>query len=371
MPGFRPTRTSPPSKPAILGGRAGPLLASVSDVSRSSAVSSSELQNLTPQDIEFLDAVIQRASPSATTFLTVFKAYNDVLNELGLDPQNEVTYYGKLLKLGTLKGTSWGDKWRMVKLQQGHGGPPENRGTATATSNRQPLPSTRATTRLTTQTRRHDDDLFTLHSHQDDSEQIETETATETDINAPQLRIPHSVLGPLPSEPVLTATNALGLDNGPRLAYAAPPAARRQLLLATTRTIRPWDDASDATEEVRTPSTTPPSYGAAVRDTHVFKHVRGPRSHVSERPHSAPGNAKPTTTLDQARERRKSTINADDAWNKVKMFQDEKEANRFREDRLVERCWEVWKSGYDWILVRCYLLSNSHLMLNFAFADDQ
>lgn len=75
-----------------------------------------ELQNLTPGDIEILDAVIKRAGPSATTFFTIFKAYSDVLNERGLDPQ-EVVYYGKLLKLGTLKGKNWGDKWEMVKTQ--------------------------------------------------------------------------------------------------------------------------------------------------------------------------------------------------------------------------------------------------------------
>jgi protein SFI1 len=348
MSGFRPTRASPPSKRAIL---AAPLIASVSDISRSSAVSSSELQGLTPQDIEFLDAVIHRASPSATTFLTVFKAYNDVLNERGLDPQNEVTYYGKLLKLGTLKGKSWGDKWRMVKLQQGHTGALENRDTSGGPSNRHMPPPTRITTRLTTQ--RQEDDIFTLHSHQDDSEHVETEAETETGIDTPQPhRVPHSVLGHLPS-PALAATNAPGLDNGLRLEYVAPPAARRQLLLATTRTFRPWDNASDATEEVRTPSTTPPSYGAAVRDTQVLKHVRRARSQVSDRPQIAPGNTKPSAKADPPRERRQSTINADDAWTKVKMFQDEKDADRFREDRLVERCWEVWKSGYNWILVHC------------------
>jgi hypothetical protein len=70
------------------------------------------------------------------------------------------------------------------------------------------------------------------------------------------------VLRRLPSEAVLAATNALGLDNGPRLVYAAPPAEHHQLLLVTTRTFRPQEDASDATEEVQTPSITLPSYGA-------------------------------------------------------------------------------------------------------------
>ncbi|KAJ3519427.1 hypothetical protein NM688_g9302 [Phlebia brevispora] len=32
------------------------------------------------------------------------------------------------------------------------------------------------------------------------------------------------------------------------------------------------------------------------------------------------------------------------------MAQDEETADQFREDRLVERCWIVWKQGYQWIL---------------------
>jgi protein SFI1 len=46
----------------------------------------------------------------------VFKAYSEVLKEHGLDPQ-EVVYYGKLLKLGTLRGKNWGEKWVSVKSQ--------------------------------------------------------------------------------------------------------------------------------------------------------------------------------------------------------------------------------------------------------------
>jgi protein SFI1 len=82
----------------------------------SSSHAAPELQNLSPQDIRIIDAVIERAGPSATTFFTVFKAYSEVLKEHGLDPQ-EVVYYGKLLKLGTLRGKNWGEKWVSVKSQ--------------------------------------------------------------------------------------------------------------------------------------------------------------------------------------------------------------------------------------------------------------
>ena len=83
-----------------------------------SGLAAPELQNLTPHDIAIMDAVIERAGPPATTFFTVFKAYSEVLKERGLDPQ-EVVYYGKLLKLGTLRGKNWGEKWALVRNQMG------------------------------------------------------------------------------------------------------------------------------------------------------------------------------------------------------------------------------------------------------------
>jgi len=360
MSDFRPTRVSSPSKH---GGRG---QTSASDISRSSAVSSSELQGLTPQDIEFLDAVIQRTSPSASTFLTVFKAYNDVLNERGLDPQNEVVYYGKLLKLGTLRGSSWGDKWRMVKLQQGHGGDfassvesahhPTPRGLP-------PISTTRVSTRFTTSSQ--DDDLFTLHSHQDDSENVETEAGTETEVDKYQHHpTPRSILRLPSSEPASTANSTSGLNGNPRSGPIAPTASRRPMLLPPIQSFHSWDNASDVTEEVRTPSTTPPSYGAAVGDTHVYRnahYVPGPRFQV-RRPLSAP--AIPKADPIKPGEQRKSVINEDDAWTKVKMLQDKKLADQFCGDKLVERSWAVWKSGFDWIIVR-FNASSVNLCYNY------
>lgn len=105
---FQPTRASPPIKE--------PASSNYSASDSGHEFVAPELQHLTPDDIDILDAVIQRAGSAATTFFTIFKAYSDVLQERGLDPQ-EVVYYGKLLKLGTLKGRNWGEKWGMVKAQ--------------------------------------------------------------------------------------------------------------------------------------------------------------------------------------------------------------------------------------------------------------
>lgn len=107
MPHFNPTRASPPAKS---------LASSTATLSGNNNVLAPELLHLSSEDVNILDAIIERAGHSATTFFTVFKAYSDVLRERGLHPQ-EVVYYGKLLKLGTLKGRNWGEKWNAVKAQ--------------------------------------------------------------------------------------------------------------------------------------------------------------------------------------------------------------------------------------------------------------
>jgi len=115
---FQPTRASPTPR-AIRKSKipsAPPSIDTRSIISNSTVVVP-ELRNLARNDLEFIEAVIQRAGPMATTFPVVFKAYNGVLKERGMD-SGEVRYYGKLLKLGTMKGKNWGEKWEAVKSQQ-------------------------------------------------------------------------------------------------------------------------------------------------------------------------------------------------------------------------------------------------------------
>ncbi|KAE9406354.1 hypothetical protein BT96DRAFT_987497 [Gymnopus androsaceus JB14] len=125
MFGFRPARSSPPAKPVGISQQRLQVSTNSADVSRSSAFSAvPELAGLSVEEVELVDAIIERAGPTATTFLGVFKAYNDILLERGLDP-HEVVYYGKLLKLGTLKGSSWKEKWDAIKVQNGYGMEPQ------------------------------------------------------------------------------------------------------------------------------------------------------------------------------------------------------------------------------------------------------
>lgn len=78
--------------------------------------SSQTLSALTSEQVRILDMIISRA-PGATTFLAIFKTYNDVLEELSMDASSDVVYYKLLLKLGVVKGKDWGEKWRTVKTQ--------------------------------------------------------------------------------------------------------------------------------------------------------------------------------------------------------------------------------------------------------------
>ncbi|KAH9951317.1 Sfi1 spindle body protein-domain-containing protein [Amylocystis lapponica] len=334
------------------------------DESRSSTISIPELLGLSPEEVDFIDAVIERAPASATTFLTVFKAYNDILQERGLDPQNEVVYYGKLLKLGTLRGKNWGEKWLAIKQQQGYVGGTKTSGKRLTRVTRTTPAPTRITTRLTTGLKKPpSEDTFTLHSHPDDTDTVNTEAITESLVDTPQYHnTPRTARRP--TSPTLTSTtNSLGLDTGPPSTSYQTNLTPRPL---PTRRIIPapvparWDaETSEVTADtVRSPSTTPPSYGAATRDAPPHRtpysalrpHAKAPFSRASS---SSPPPF-PTNPIHhvppQTKERRKSAINEDDAWNKIKMVQDEKEADRFREDRLVERCWDVWKQGYQWII---------------------
>ncbi|KDQ61051.1 hypothetical protein JAAARDRAFT_191170 [Jaapia argillacea MUCL 33604] len=375
MSRFRPARVSPPPKPVNLP-TAPPQISP--DVSRSSAVSIPELAALTPDEVQFIDAVIERAPPSASTFLTVFKAYNDVLLERGLDPQNEVVIYGKLLKIGTLRGPDWGEKWRMVKVQYGYGRSEGVRVPTVKPAVQRPAAQAPAiSTRLMTGMRPppRDEDTFTLHSHEEGTTNTPTDAGTEADADAHQYHTTPRPLRryPSPAPSSITAGNSLGLDitSNTRLPQAA---ASRVIHPKLTRNPTTY---SAPTETTTTLDVTPPppktiSYVSVVptRKPEPPKPVESVGSRII-RPTSAQGIPNPAAArlaIAQARERRGSVINEDDAWNKIKMAQDEKEADAFREEKLLERCWHVWRQGYDWIISTNEQIAEArdHLILRIA-----
>ncbi|KAK0459672.1 uncharacterized protein EV420DRAFT_1537125 [Desarmillaria tabescens] len=342
MSAFRPARSSPPSKVAELAQSITQSLAS----SRS-APPVPELTGLSQDDVDLLDAIIDRAGASATTFLTVFKAYSDILQERGLDP-HEVVYYGKLLKLGTLKGGSWADKWEMVKEQQGYvqKSKPTMARTGSSQPARQRPPPERAIVRSKPPPR--DDDSFTLHSHEDESEQAETaeENAIDAVYHHPVLMRARARRRQSPPPSDITA-NSLGLDFGemppppsPPPSHLMPPPRQRRQRLSLFGSSES-DMAGDS-------MITPPAYNAAGNDHLIHRqHYQSPLSRTRPKPTSDTPvpYSKPAVLPVKA-----SVISEDDPWKKIDMLRDEQDADTFRRLRLIERCWDVWKQGFQWIM---------------------
>ncbi|KAI9571309.1 Sfi1 spindle body protein-domain-containing protein [Boletus coccyginus] len=338
MFGFRPTHTSSPAKFLL---QPAPSSLSLSDASRASGVSRSELQTLSPTEVDFLDAVIRRIVPNATSFLSGLKAYNDELHERGLDSQTETVHYGRLLEICKLRGPSWQVKWDAVKKQYGYGTVPSRPPLRPKTPLQSRQPSfprpTRSPAYLMAPVRHDDDDVFTLHSHQDrdettqDMEQTEEDQEEGSSDTEPNPILPPSLIHPATPRPQKTYQEAM-------------------------RRVHAWDDTSDTTDAVMpSPSNTPPSYRTAVRTGPTPKPTAAdPRNHLAPRapspiklprpePHAQP-------TLPQSRERKGSVINEEDAWKKIKRARDEEDADKFRNDKLLERCWEIWLLGYQWLI---------------------
>ncbi|KAG0705973.1 hypothetical protein DFH29DRAFT_996399 [Suillus ampliporus] len=364
MLGFRPTNTSSPAKPLVATQRSlVSAQATISDVSRGSAVSKSELQNLTSAEVEFFDAVVKRIPPSATSFLSGLKAYNDELHDRGWDSQTETVHYGRLLELCKLRGPSWNHKWEGVKQQYDYGGIPSSI-PIPIMSAKASIPTTkpaRSTARLATPVRDEDDDVFTLHSHQD-QEQDEAPTETPSSDAESEQTPPR----PLTRLNQATRPNAsVLLTRVTRTPTSRPSNNILPPALTRVSTPRPqtgaghrpvvWEETSDTTDGCDVPgslSITPPSYRAAMGNNNIATPIpvnaRGQQILRASSPIKYPIAANPTE-FTKRRERKGSVINEDEAWKKIRMSRDEEDADKFREDKLLERCWEIWVLGYQWL----------------------
>ena len=83
-------------------------------------------------------------------------------------------------------------------------------------------------------------------------------------------------------------------------------------------------------------------------------------------PHPTPISSAVTTRRLPAdlRTPNRHAADEDDAWNKIRVSQDEQAADRFRNVRLLQRSFDVWRQGHEWIVVRFLLLV--HPLLRFA-----
>jgi protein SFI1 len=327
-----------------------------------------ELAGLSPNEVEFIDSVIQRAPATATTFLTVLKVYNDLLLERGLDPQDEVVYFGKLLKLGTVKGQTWKDKWDIIKDRHGYTAQPRSAPRSSAVPRYDaPSATPKRDGRISLDNpapifRRPspEHDAFTLHSSQTDDETELTQSTNTQDLG-PQYHATPQRFGS-PVYPVLA------LDPGTPVPTTL--ASGNRYSHRTTRNYRPqrWDSqSSEHTDSAPTRVGTPPSYRVAVHEpapTSIAKvsypQIRGAFVQPQQEKHAI--------VLPKPRELPKNAINVDDVWAKVREARDDVEADKFRERKLVERCWDVWIQGFEWIQVR--ILGHREMYSNKKMFED-
>jgi len=314
----------------------------------STSVAIPELAGLSPDEVEFIDSVIQRAPTTTTTFLTVLKVYNDLLLERGLEPQNEVVYFGKLLKLGTVKGQTWRDKWDIIKDRHGYEVQPRSASrpsviprddAPSATPKRNGKPNF-YNPAPTFQRPNPEYDAFTLHSSQTDAD-TEITQSNNTDEFGPQYHAtPQRFESPV--HPVLALAPGTPIPN--TLARANRYSHRVTRNYLPTR----WDSqSSDHTDSAPTRVSTPPSYGAVIRESAPVPTAKTPHSSIQTRDAFLRLRAEEKSVTAPP----KSVINEDDVWAKVREARDEVEADRFRERKLVERCWDVWIQGLEWVQV--------------------
>lgn len=338
MAHFRPERASPP---LLLKSALKPKssLSQTLDASESSATSA-VLSGLSRDDVALIDAIIERAPPSATTFLTVFKAYNEVLQERGMNAGDDVLYYRMLLKLGVVKGRDWGEKWKTVRIQLGYD-TNSNQSSTTTMQPIQPIHLRSGPSRLRPP-RPYDIDSLTVHSHRESTDV--TDLASESS----------EVYGENGEK------NSLGLTFKPPAYPPLPTISQFLPRLAPPRkppqTSAIGHGALDSREIASTSSLTPPSYRAATRKPDFpQKTTRTKTIFANDRPPiEIPGQT-----------HKESNINAEEAWKKVRMLRDEREADQYRHDRLLDRCWRVWIQGLQWIRV-CGSMSTSCAQVRFG-----
>lgn len=364
------------------------------DVTTASAISSvsAALSGLRPNDIALIDEIIERSPRSATTFLTVFKAYNEVLHERGLDASNDVVYYKMLLKVGVVRGHDWGTKWDTVKAQQGYGrqhvadessSRVANKPFRTAVSKfrdrfqprldnsdsrsnglmgrlRQraglgrPIASSSGLSIL-------EKDALTVHSHEDDASQtstadsedavedqlesVGTETETET---TEQPEDDGSTVSGFPGvDSPTTQLRDVRLPNmkvdGPRKSYLPSiddflPVRMKRSNLSNLEIPGGSAFSGDSLTRTSTPPLQKPVPSTAVsgatrRSDVSFLHKNDRRRNVPKDP------------VDNLAEK----ATDEEIWANAQMARDEKQADEVREGFLLGRCWHVWKSNLHWM----------------------
>lgn len=78
------------------------------------------ISNLNQSSIDLLEEIINNCPRGSHSFLALFNSYNHVLNEHGIDQNEEIELYDLLLKLGVVRGKDWHSRWQAVIDSQYH-----------------------------------------------------------------------------------------------------------------------------------------------------------------------------------------------------------------------------------------------------------
>ncbi|KIL69688.1 hypothetical protein M378DRAFT_156912 [Amanita muscaria Koide BX008] len=315
---FRPTRASPPARP--------PRNIRPKSPTDLSFRSEQQLKNLSAEEVDFLDAVFERAGPTAVGFMAIFDSYNRVLEERGLAP-DEVVGYAKLLKVGNWKGETWREKWTEVKNKFGYSTSRSDH----ATASQGPVRN------------------IPMQSRSGHARKRIPPVLSDAATDVPQYHntsmTPFRRGSPSPSEATMDSIEPNPLLRSPRHARVFP-------LMSGLGTM---SEVASVTEDNEAPSTTPPSYRTTEKEKFPLQTKRAIPAYSNQRI-----GIKPKAPLDAssarrvvaaARERKGSVVNEDEAWKKIQMERDEKEAAQFYQDRLTERSWYIWTNAYQWIIV--------------------
>lgn len=273
----------------------------------SSTANLTPFEGLTDDEVTFIESIINRVPSSATTFVPVFKAYQDEFEERDLNASDDQFYYNLLLKLGMIRADNWQGRWRLVKEHfeyqlgsplQSNVLPEAKEDQPRASSYHPPFDN--------------DDDAFTLHSH---AESVGDAVPPSYTAKARKL-----------FEGATAASAVQGSSSGPlRLRTNHPTApsthvSRRRLASATTHSEQEGESQADKPSPT---AAVPPSY-------HTFPQV------APERPIRSPA-----VTRDDAQ-----------TWKTIEM---EHDADLFRREFLLSRCLNIWVQGLRWVEVRLRL----------------
>ncbi|KAG9117290.1 hypothetical protein FRC07_007362 [Ceratobasidium sp. 392] len=362
MSRFNPTRTSSPlirargqsiPTPAPAPAPTRATRPTSEEISTSSARS---LQQLTPHDVQVIDAIIERAPATAKAFVAVYKAYNAVLQERGINPSDDVIYYEFLLKLGLVKGAEWGDKWATAKAQLNLGGietsalgteppPPPTpappfAAPAPLSSLRTPGPSNQATRTPRYRARFVDDTPTTQTTSADNP----SETPEPSHASANLQRLLRK----------LTTADNSSTTGRTETSSIATPSSR----LSNLASAQPYRNKGKEPATPRLSTRPPVRIASSLDETTPARQPLGYRSRFATPntpiPHEkviAPVRVKqesvePSARLSVEEPPRRSGASEPDTWRLIKM---EKDADHFRSDRLLEKFFALWKQNTEWI----------------------